>query len=199
VVISPSACAGWLVALVLLAGAGPGSAQSIEDRAKLCHACHGPAGQSSLPETPSIGGQPQFFVVAQLFLFREGRRNNAPMTEAAKGLTNDDLRAFAEYVSRLPPPAPPANPPDPARLVRGRALTRQHPCGVCHNPDFSGREQMPRLAHQREDYLLKAMREYKSGARIGYAGAMATELQGLSDDDLRELAYFFSHLPPAPK
>jgi cytochrome c553 len=199
VVISPSACAGWLVALVLLAGAGPGSAQSIEDRAKLCHACHGPAGQSSLPETPSIGGQPQFFVVAQLFLFREGRRNNAPMTEAAKGLTNDDLRAFAEYVSRLPPPAPPANPPDPARLARGRALTRQHPCGVCHNPDFSGREQMPRLAHQREDYLLKAMREYKSGARIGYAGAMATELQGLSDDDLRELAYFFSHLPPAPK
>ncbi len=198
-VIPPSACAGWLVALVLLAGAGPGFAQSIEDRAKLCHACHGPAGQSSLPETPSIGGQPQFFVVAQLFLFREGRRNNAPMTEAAKGLTNDDLRAFAEYVSRLPPPAPPANPPDPARLARGRALTRQHPCGVCHNPDFSGREQMPRLAHQREDYLLKAMREYKSGARIGYAGAMATELQGLSDDDLRELAYFFSHLPPAPK
>jgi cytochrome c553 len=199
VVIPPSACAGWLVALALLVGAGAGSAQSIEDRAKLCHACHGPAGQSSLPETPSIGGQPQFFVVAQLFLFREGRRNNAPMTEAAKGLTNDDLRAFAEYVSRLPPPAPPANPPDPARLARGRALTRQHPCGVCHNPDFSGREQMPRLAHQREDYLLKAMREYKSGARIGYAGAMATELQGLSDDDLRELAYFFSHLPPAPK
>jgi Cytochrome c len=114
-------------------------------------------------------------------------------------LKDGSLLVSAEYVSRLPPPAPPANPPDPARLVRGRALTRQHPCGVCHNPDFSGREQMPRLAHQREDYLLKAMREYKSGARIGYAGAMATELQGLSDDDLRELAYFFSHLPPAPK
>jgi cytochrome c553 len=54
---------------------------------------------------------------------------------------------------------------------------------------------MPRLAHQREDYPLKAMREYKSGTRIGYAGAMATELQGLSDDDLRELSYFFSHFP----
>ena len=43
---------------------------------------------------------------------------------------------------------------------------------------------MPRLANQREDYLVKAMREFKSGARIGYAGAMAEELVRLSDDDL---------------
>ena len=79
------------------------------------------------------------------------------------------------------------------------AVTRQHPCGVCHNPDFSGREQMPRLANQREDYLLKAMREYKSGSRIGYAGAMATELQRLSDDDLQDVAHFFAHLPRLPR
>lgn len=71
----------------------------------------------------------------------------------------------------------------------------KRPCASCHNPDFFGREQMPRLAHQREEYLLRAMRESKSGARIGYAGAMAEELQGLSDDDLQDLAHFFAHLP----
>jgi len=38
---------------------------------------------------------------------------------------------------------------------------------VCHNPDFSGREPMPRLANQREEYLLKAMQDYRSGNRIG--------------------------------
>lgn len=187
------------VALAAMVLAGPGMAQPLEERVKLCHACHGPAGQSVLPDTPSLGGQPSFFVVAQLFLFRDGRRNNAPMVEAAKGLTNDDLRAFAAYVSRLPPPAPPPDPPDAARFARGQAVTRQHPCGVCHNPDFSGREQMPRLANQREDYLLKAMREYKSGSRIGYAGAMATELQRLSDDDLQDVAHFFAHLPRPPR
>jgi cytochrome c553 len=190
----PSFCAARLLVAALLALAAPAAAQPFAERVKLCPACHGPTGQSSMPETPSIGGQPSFFVVAQLFLFREGRRSNAAMTEAAKGITNDDLRAFGEYVAKLPPPGPPADPPDPARFARGRALARQHPCGVCHNPDFSGREQMPRLANQREDYLLKAMREYKSGARIGYAGAMATELQPFSDDDLRELAHYFSHL-----
>ena len=44
---------------------------------------------------------------------------------------------------------------------------------------------MPRLANQREDYLLKAMREYKRGARIGYGAAMTQELATLSDADLR--------------
>jgi len=198
-VIRRAVAAAAPVALAAMVSAGPGVAQPLEERVKLCHACHGPAGQSVLPETPSLGGQPSFFVVAQLFLFREGRRNNAPMVEAAKGLTNDDLRAFAGYISRLPPPAPTPDAPDAARLARGLAVTRQHPCGVCHNPDFSGREQMPRLANQREDYLLKAMREYKSGSRIGYAGAMATELQRLSDDDLQDVAHFFAHLPRPPR
>jgi cytochrome c553 len=108
-------------------------------------------------------------------------------------MTDDDLRAFGEWVSKLPPPAPPAEPPEPARLGRGRALTQQRPCATCHNPDFSGREQMPRLAHQREDYLLKAMREYQRGARVGYGAAMTEELHGLSDADLQALAHFLTH------
>ena len=147
-----------------------------------------------IPDTPSIGGQPFFFVVAQLFLFRRGARSNPQMTEIAKPLTDDELRAFGAWVARLPPPAAPKDGADVQRMARGLTLTRQRPCGSCHNPDFSGREQMPRLANQREEYLLRAMREYKSGARIGYGGAMVEELHGLSDEDLRDLAHFFAHL-----
>jgi cytochrome c553 len=184
------------VALVVVALLHPAvaRARSLDERFAECLACHGAEGRSARAETPSLGGQPSFFVVAQLFLFREGRRDNPDMIAAARGLTNDDLLAFAERVSRLPPPAPPEGPVDPARFARGRGLTRRHPCGVCHNPDFSGREQMPRLANQREDYLLKAMREYRSGARLGYGGAMAQELAGLGDEDLADLAHFLAHL-----
>ncbi len=176
----------------------PARAQTVDERFEVCLACHGAGGQSRIPETPSLGGQPSFFVVAQLFLFREGRRDNEAMIAAAKGLTNDDLRAFAERVTKLTPPSPPEEPADPARFARGRTLTLRHPCAVCHNPDFSGREQMPRLANQREEYLLKAMRQYKSGARLGYGGAMAQELAGLSDQDLIDLAHFLSHQGPKP-
>ena len=161
----------------------------------MCLACHGAGGISRTPETPSLAGQPQFFWVAQLFRFRDGRRDSVAMTAAAKDLTNDDLRALSDYLAKLAPPSPPSDPADPELVARGRALTTQHHCAVCHNSDFSGREQMPRLAHQREDYLLKSMRAYKSGSRIGYAGAMAVELRELSDSDLIALAHFLSNFP----
>jgi cytochrome c553 len=184
----------FVVALALLVAASASAlAASLEERVAVCLACHGAGGLSRTPETPSLAGQPQFFTVAQLFLFRDGRRNSAAMTAAAKDLTNDDLRALSDYIAKLPPPGPPSDPPDPERVARGRTLATQNHCTVCHNPDFSGREQMPRLANQREDYLLKAMREYRSGARIGYAGAMAVELRELSDSDLIALAHFLSH------
>jgi cytochrome c553 len=187
----------FVVALVLLVPASASAlAASLEERVAVCLACHGAGGLSRIPETPSLAGQPQFFTVAQLFLFRDGRRSSAAMTAAAKDLTNDDLRALSEHIAKLPPPGPPSDPPDPERVARGRTLAAQHHCTVCHNPDFSGREQMPRLANQREDYLLKAMREYRSGARIGYAGAMAVELRELSDSDLIALAHFLSHFSP---
>ena len=184
--------------LAVLALAPLAHAATFEERAAACLACHGPKGQSATPLTPSIGGQPAFFVIAQLFLFRRGGRADPVMTAVAQPLTDDDLRTFGEWVSRLPPPAPPAEPPDGERAARAVALLRRHPCAACHNADFSGREQIPRLAHQREDYLLKVMREYRSGARVGYGGAMAQELVGLSDADLADLAHFLAHFPPAP-
>ena len=165
-----SARLGCLLALIFAAILLPvarADAQSVEERFTVCLACHGADGQSRIPETPSLGGQPTFFVVAQLFLFREGRRDNAAMVAAAQGLTNSDLTAFADLVAKLPPPSSSEGAPDAARFTRGRRLTLSHPCGVCHNPDFSGREQMPRLANQREDYLLKSMRDYKNGGAAG--------------------------------
>lgn len=173
---------------------------TVAQRAELCFACHGAKGQSQLPLTPSLGAQPSFFVVAQLFLFRDGRRGNAlpAMTEAAKTLTDDDLRAFGDLISKLPPPAPPGKPTDAQKYARGRGLVLKHNCTTCHNPDLSGREQMPRLANQREDYLLKALRDYKSGARLGYGGAMAEELSPLKDADLVDIAQFLAYLPAKP-
>ena len=169
---------------------------SVEKKTEACFACHGKGGTSTLPLTPSLAGQPAFFVVAQLFLFRDGRRGAAPqqMYDAAKNLSDEDLRSWGEFLSKLAPPAPPKSAPDAARFASGRALAGQHKCGACHNPDYSGREQMPRIANQREDYLLKALRDYKSGARTGYGFASMPEaMAGLRDAELVDLAHYLYH------
>ena len=160
-----------------------------------CFACHGAGGVSQTPLTPSIAAQPAFFVIAQLFLFREGRRDSKEMTEVAKKLTDEDLRAFGDALSALPPPPVPKGKPDAAKFQRGRALAEKERCGTCHEADFSGRENMPRLANQREDYLLEALRDYKKGARVGYGNAVMPELVSqLGDAELQDLAHFMHHV-----
>jgi cytochrome c553 len=170
------------------------------EKAEGCYACHGKSGTSAMPLTPSLGGQPSFFTVAQLFLFRDGRRSKAPtpMDAYAKSLSDAELQSLAAVFEKQPPPLPPAQAPDRARFERGKQLLEGRNCRVCHNPDYSGREQMPRLANQREDYLLKAMRDYRAGQRIGYGSAtMPEELAGLTDADLADIAHYLAHQPRA--
>ena len=120
------------------------------------------------------------------------------MDALAKPLKDDDLRSLAAVFEKQAPPKPPAQGLDKAKFERGKALVTKRNCAVCHNPDFSGREQMPRLAGQREDYLLKAMRDYRKGDRIGYGSAtMPEELSGMGERDLADLAHFFAYLAPA--
>ena len=88
-----------------------------------------------------------------------------------------------------------ADPVDPERLERARAMVEQNHCNVCHRPDFSGQENVPRLASQREDYLLKSLRDYKSGARHGYEPTMAEVLQPIDDAQLVECAYYLARMP----
>jgi cytochrome c553 len=180
------------IAGIALAVAVPALSQ---DKIQSCLACHGPSGTSSTPLTPSLGGQPSFFLVAQLFLFREGRRDNAVMTAAAKGLTDADLRRLSDTISKLPAPAPPAGPADPSRMKLGLELIQARHCTSCHGMDFAGHNNVPRVAGQREDYLLKTLRDYRSGTRIGYGNAVMPEtVAGLDEAQLADLAYFLARV-----
>ena len=187
---------GLHVAMILLcAWTARAWADSIEERIAPCLACHGEKGQSTNPEVPSLGAQTAPYVLIQLFLFREKLRRLDIMNDAVKGFTDDDLRIFADTISKLPPPPPAAKATDPARMARGQALVRQYRCNVCHNPDLAGRDAVPRIAGQREDFLVKTMREYKTNIRPGYDASMGDVLQPVPDADILDLAYFAAQQP----
>ncbi len=184
-----------LAALALLTLAAlPAAAATLEERLASCLACHGDKGQSALANVPSLGAQRAFYVTTQLYMFRERMRVVEPMNEMTKDLSDDDLRSIADAISKLPPPPPATEPADPARIERARALILQNRCDFCHNRDFSGEENVPRLAAQREDYLIKALREYKRNERRAYDPSMADVIYALTDADIVDLAHFLSHL-----
>lgn len=191
----------WAAAAITtpVAAQGGPAADYAQRYADTCAACHGAQGVSTMPGTPSLAGQPSFYAITQLFLFRDGRRDSGPMSAIAKDMTDADLRGYSEAIARLPAAAaasPPATaPPDTQRLARGGALAQRLHCLGCHGSAGEGGRQVPRVAGQREDYLLVALRGFRAGTRVGYSPAMTEAMAGVAPNEIDELAYFLAQMP----
>ena len=176
--------------------AGTASAAVYAERfSAVCAACHGANGRSDMPGTPVLAGQHSLYAITQLFLFREGRRNNEAMIGLAKPMKDADLRGFADFIGTLPPvPAPaPAAPPDAARMKKGQALAQEHKCVFCHGTSLDGGQGVPRIGGQKEDYVRATLQGFKSGDRPGYTRAMTEALSQVPAGDLDSLAYYVAN------
>jgi cytochrome c553 len=182
--------------LLLAAGAAHAAGDAERGRAKaqqVCAACHGADGNSTLENIPSLAGQPETFTTLQLILFRERIRVVDAMMEVSKPLTDADIADLAAHYARLPAKAP-AAPRNEERFKQGEALAERMRCANCHERNYAGREQMPRLAAQREDYLLHSMKQYRDNQRTGTDTTMQGVLHGVSDGDLSALAHYLAQL-----
>ena len=177
-----------LLAAFFVAGA------AAQDRLPLCAACHGADGNSETLGTPSLAGQPKLFLETQLVLFREELRVSPQMQPAVKGLSDREITRLAEHYAALPARPARNGPADPAQVRRAMTLAQDLHCGSCHLPDFRGRQQIPRLAGQREDYLTESMLSYRDNRRSGGDTIMAAALYGVPDADIRALAHYLSRL-----
>jgi len=138
-------------------------------------------------ETPSLAGQPDDYIQWQLVYYRRGARKNELMESVAQSLTNEEIRNLGAYYASLPPPKP-----EPA-AASGARLAKQHRCASCHGDDYEGVGPAARLSGQREDVLVKALHEFKSGNRVGSGVAsMADVTFDLSDADMQALAHYMA-------
>ena len=170
------------------------SAAADEQRIANCLACHGQNGQSTTPEVPSLGGQPEYYVTIQLVMFRDKLRAVEIMNQSMAGVSDDMIRELANFVSKLPPPQAVVEATDEARVDRAKALAQNYHCNVCHQPDFSGYQNVPRLAGQREEYLAQALRGYKDNTRRGYDASMADVIQPVTDAQILDLSYYLARV-----
>ena len=90
----------WLTALFIC----PALAQPLPERLPLCAACHGEGGNSAIPGTPSLAGQPAIFLENQLVLLREGMREVPQMAGMLKDVSDYDFFDLAAYYVRQAAP-----------------------------------------------------------------------------------------------
>src|SRR6201992_3094022 len=138
-----------------------------KEKAELCAGCHGEAGISQTENIPSLAGQPDQFIQWQLVFFRSGTRKNEQMQPIVEQLSNDDIRNLGAYFSSLAPPRGATPDSDPALSRKGAEAAVGRRCASCHTDSFAGTKAVARIAGQREEYLVKALHDYKSGARSG--------------------------------
>jgi|SRR5579883_2453782 len=169
--------------------------EAAKKKAEICAGCHGENGISQMENVPSLAGQPDQFLQWQLVFFRSGARKSEQMQPIVEEINNEDIRNLGAYFASLTPPkaAQPDNDPDLSKKGAQAAVGRR--CANCHTDSFAGTNAVARIAGQREDYLLKALHDYKAGLRSGGGmAAMADVAYPLSEEEITALAHYLAHL-----
>jgi len=166
-----------------------------KEKAELCAGCHGENGISQTENIPSLAGQPDQFTQWQLVFFRSGARKNELMQPIVEQINNEDIRNLGAYFAALTPPKASAPDDNPDLSKKGAQAAVGRRCASCHTDTFAGTKAVARLAGQREEYPVKALHDYKSGARSGGAGAAMSDVAyPLSDEEITALAHYLAHL-----
>lgn len=179
--------------LLLNASAMAADATAARAKAEVCVACHGPGGNATLTGMPSLAAQPVLHTFLQLVQFREKRRRDAQMTPVAETMSDRDMQDVAAYFAAQKA-LPRLFTADAAKAAAGQKLLDAHYCGSCHLPDLSGQNQIPRLAGQDFQYLVRQLKGLKDGSRRDIDGTMASAAQALSDQDIDHLAHYLAGL-----
>jgi cytochrome c553 len=168
-------------------------AQTVEQKAEVCSACHGANGIPQQSAIPVIWGQRLGYLFIELRDFKSGFRKNELMSPIAEGLDHADLLPLATYFSQKKWPdlqQPPAAAAVAAQAQRANASIG---CTGCHQEGYKGDSTQPRLAGQHHDYLAKTMAGFRSGARGNNPG-MTDLMKATSEPDLAALAIYLAGL-----
>lgn len=172
------------------------SAQDIEagrTKAQACAACHGADGNSSSGSYPNLAGQTWRYLYVQLKDFKEGRRSDPVMSPMAAPLGRQDMIDIANFFAAQTP-RPSAFKVDESKVRLGKAKADEVLCTMCHLGGFSGQNEIPRVAGQQYEYIVKQMQDFRSRTRTNDAGNMTSVTKTLSDADIENLAQYITGL-----
>ena len=184
-----------VVALALSGGSVEADVEAGRRKSAPCAACHGADGNATIPGTPTIAGQPAYFTHWQLIKYRDGRRQDPQMSPFAQNLSDADMADLAAFYAGQPPRAR-GSAVDPAKVAAGRPLVDRHHCTSCHMPALTGQQQVPLLAGQDLQYLLKLLHGFRNGTASDLDGTMTMAARPLTAAEVEALAHYLASLTP---
>jgi len=167
-----------------------GDAAAGKAAAAACSGCHGEAGVSTIPGTPSLAGQDAQYLAAATQAYRGGARRDETMKAPAAALDERAIRDVAAFYAAQTPQPPNVRKP----LSLGELASR---CDRCHGANGNSVEPLiPALAAQRAEWLERTLEAYRKGERKSAAMAAMSAL--LSETDVKALAAHYSRQTARP-
>lgn len=185
-----------IVSLPAMRAEAAGNATAGREKAKPCAACHGENGISAIPSVPSLAGQQDQYIQWQLVFFRSGRRPNPAMAPLVADISDEDIRDLGAYFNSLPYDTKIADDaPNAGLAAHGKTISIRHRCANCHLDNYRGSRAAAAVANQHEEYLVKALTDYRSAERPSTGVASMNEAAaGLNDDDIAAVAHYLATL-----
>ncbi len=159
-----------------------------------CGSCHGADGNARIPGMPNLTGQAPEFFVHVMKEYRAGDRLHNMMQTLSASLDDDTLANMGLYYAlQAPKPTPNAATGD---AERGAGLAES--CASCHGIDGNTTSNdTPSLAGQDPTYFVQSLKSYDNGRRDH--GPMQGAVAELSDEDMKDLAAFYTAQSPEPR
>ena len=158
--------------------------------AAACTKCHGEDGNSTVPGTPTLAGQQPHYLVDAIQEYHRGDRSIDPMRSSLRESDNLKLESLALYFSSQTPVKRAA--PTRGDAAAGEPETAM--CGGCHGfRGVSVDAATPNLAGQDAEYLVKAIKSYRTTRKNW---GMERYVSGLSNKDVDNIAAYYATQTP---
>jgi cytochrome c553 len=155
-----------------------------------CLGCHGIDGyRNAYPSyrVPKLGGQKAAYIVIALQGYRAETRQHPTMTGQASSLSDKEIDDVAAYLASIGGQTVADGGSKDVSFDKAQA------CTACHgNNGVSVNAMWPTLAGQHEDYLLKALEDYRAGTRN--EPVMSAQAALIAEEDVAALAKYFAGL-----
>ena len=159
-----------------------------------CAGCHGPDGISQGPATPSIAGVSSEYFIEAMKAYKEGTRPATVMTRIAKGYSEEEIKAMADFFSTKKFHA--AKQQSDAGLAKKGPNLHKKFCEKCHEDGgTASSDDAGILAGQWTPYLSYAIEDFMSGKREmpEKMKKKVDEMHGKSGDDgFKQLLNFYA-------